>query len=180
MAHRKTTQKKMSLATAIARFAPDLPQAAHERLREMGVAALPVKWNGRLTRSLGRFMSSTNRLTGVSTPICIDLNPELRRESPAQLTETFLHELAHLIAGHAAGHGPIWKTATVLVGMVGAKATCAPSKLNVIGKTGRTAPKALKTVAVCDRCGFELKRRQRLPRTRRYRHPRCGGELVGR
>lgn len=36
--------------------------------------------------------------------------------SEDQMRDTILHEIAHVIAGHSAGHGPRWKAACVRVG----------------------------------------------------------------
>lgn len=38
------------------------------------------------------------------------------QENWVQLTGTTVHELAHVLAGHAAGHGPEWKEAAVRLG----------------------------------------------------------------
>lgn len=38
-------------------------------------------------------------------------------ESPLQLVGTTLHELAHVIAGHAAGHGTAWRAAAAQLGL---------------------------------------------------------------
>jgi len=39
-------------------------------------------------------------------------------ESEVQLTGTTIHELAHCLAGHAAGHGPAWKRACRDLGLI--------------------------------------------------------------
>ena len=107
----------MRLAEAIDRFAPDMPAPAMECLRNRGFLNVPVRFNSRLRSSLGRYLATRCGETGKETPVGIELNPKLQQESHEQLTRTFLHEIAHLIAGVAAGHGHAWKAATRLVGM---------------------------------------------------------------
>ena len=43
-------------------------------------------------------------------------------ESPTQLAGTTIHELAHVVAGHKAGHGKEWKEACAALGLRRAKA----------------------------------------------------------
>ena len=37
-------------------------------------------------------------------------------DPPAQVTDTILHEIAHALAGNAAGHGPAWRNAAKRIG----------------------------------------------------------------
>lgn len=37
----------------------------------------------------------------------------------ARVTNTILHEIAHALAGHKAGHGPAWKAKAVMIGCDG-------------------------------------------------------------
>lgn len=46
----------------------------------------------------------------------------LGEESYVQLAGTTVHELAHCLAGHAAGHGPEWKAACAVLGLTFAEA----------------------------------------------------------
>jgi hypothetical protein len=43
-------------------------------------------------------------------------------ESLVQLAGTTIHETAHVLAGHGAGHGPVWKAACKALGLVHAEA----------------------------------------------------------
>jgi hypothetical protein len=43
-------------------------------------------------------------------------------ESLVQLAGTTVHETAHVLAGHGAGHGPVWKAACKALGLVHAEA----------------------------------------------------------
>lgn len=56
---------------------------------------------------------------GKHAVIQLCLNAE---ESLLQLATTTIHELGHVIAGHAAGHGPEWKAACRRLGFPGARA----------------------------------------------------------
>ena len=47
----------------------------------------------------------------------------LSEEGPIQLAGTTTHELAHVISGHEAGHGPIWKAACHRLGLFNAIAS---------------------------------------------------------
>lgn len=40
----------------------------------------------------------------------------IEKMSEEEFIETVLHEIAHAIAGHSAGHGPIWKAAAIKIG----------------------------------------------------------------
>ena len=73
--------------------------------------AVPCVFNNRMRTSLGRadFMrSEPDKCIG------IELNKRLRG-SP-HLQNTFLHELAHALAGLLANHGPDWRAAAELLG----------------------------------------------------------------
>ena len=37
-------------------------------------------------------------------------------DPPAQVTDTILHEIAHALAGNAAGHGPAWRNTAKRIG----------------------------------------------------------------
>ena len=43
-------------------------------------------------------------------------------ESPVPIAGTTIHELAHCLAGNTAGHGPAWKAACKVLGLVHAEA----------------------------------------------------------
>lgn len=61
-------------------------------------------WNARVDHAKTRFgvCNYTKKTIGVSL--------SLARVNPLSETEdTILHEVAHALAGHSAGHGPLWK-----------------------------------------------------------------------
>lgn len=49
----------------------------------------------------------------------------LRTASEQQVRDTLLHEIAHALAGAAAGHGPLWKAQILKIGGIPARC-CAP------------------------------------------------------
>ena len=93
-----------------------------------------------------------------------------------RLVETFLHELAHLFdhvtnqqgKPYRRAHGEGWRQWAQALQI--APELCGDSEALRQLHIDR-----LKVVAVCKRCGFELKRLRRLPRRRRYSHVDCGG-----
>ncbi|MEX2580161.1 MAG: SprT-like domain-containing protein [Verrucomicrobiales bacterium] len=103
---------------------PELTQTAaqHAERLELGSLArrLSVAWNPRMRTAAGRAFTQT---------ASIELNsklqelPEAHRE--AEIQNTFLHELAHLVAYARAGrrriapHGPEWQTACRDLGIPG-------------------------------------------------------------
>jgi len=56
------------------------------------------------------------------TPVDLIEIAAMGEESPVQLAGTTIHELAHALAGYAAGHGPEWKAACDRLGLRCAKA----------------------------------------------------------
>lgn len=91
-----------------------------------------------------------------------------------RLTDTLLHEYAHLLAfarhGEAGkGHGPAWRQAMADLGL--------PPIVRHRYAVRRNG--ARQTVHyVCARCGIRFERRRRFPRGRQYRHAACGGAIV--
>ena len=141
-------------------------------------AQLPAGINGRMTRSLG--CVRVNRATGI--PQRLELSRLLlERGEDQEVREVFTHEVAHVAAdlwasdagAREATHGPIWCSFARVLGV----STAATKKTSYLAE--HRASK-LKTVAVCDRCGFELKRSRRLNSRRIYSHRQCGGEFVSR
>ena len=69
----------------------------------------------------------------------------------AEIEDTILHEIAHAIAGHAAGHGPAWKAVARSIG-------CSAERCHTVEFT---APKFL---VECPNGCFPPAKRQRRPR----------------
>ena len=73
----------------------------------------------------------------------------------AEMRNTILHEIAHAMAGHAAGHGPVWKLMAHQIGCTGDR--CASETVKQILED---AP----WQAVCKGCG-KIVQRFRKPKT---------------
>ena len=74
-----------------------------------------------------------------------------------QVQDTILHEIAHAIAGFAAGHGPEWKKVCVRIG-------CKPERCYSSEDTNVIAGKYR---AVCGGCGKVFNRHKRVPQGRK-------------
>jgi predicted SprT family Zn-dependent metalloprotease len=79
--------------------------------------------------------------------------------------DTLLHEIAHAIAGRAAGHGPLWKT---VCGRIGAK----PERVSheVVMPTGPWR-------ATCGSCGMLHDKHRKPKHMRGWFCQRCGPQL---
>jgi SprT protein len=90
-----------------------------------------------------------------------------------KLENTLKHEYAHLLAVHrhgrrGTGHGRAWRQAMADLGIEPKVTHAYDVKRN----------KARQSVAYeCARCGVSFNRKRRLPKTRKYVHARCGGDL---
>lgn len=95
-------------------------------------------------------------------------------DTPERVTETLVHEYAHLLAiarhgKRGGGHGNAWKAAMRDLGaepVVRHKMACQRNQV-------RQA-----VVYRCRRCGVEIVRRRSLPRGRRFVHAGCGGDIA--
>lgn len=130
------------------------------------IADVPVL-RSHAVRRLGSYV------TRGGEPVAIRLQFAQEEE---RLVETFLHELAHLFdhLTHQPGklyrraHGDGWRRWALALQI--APVLCGDSEALRQLHVSR-----LKVVAVCKRCGYELRRLRRLPRRRRYSHVGCGG-----
>ena len=148
---------------------PDVSDRALDMLEASGFAGLPVEWNPRLRTTAGR--AHYRKALGMpAVPVKIDLNLSLRTEGPEAIKKTFLHELAHVIAGRDAKHGPRWKAICRQLGGTGER--CHNYK------SMHAQQNAGKLVGVCERCGFKVIRARKLMAGRTYTHPRCGGKII--
>jgi predicted SprT family Zn-dependent metalloprotease len=138
------------------------------------VLRLPVTFNGRLRSRAGQARFR------YGLPHSIELHPKLRDAEPDELRETFLHELAHVLAGARAGHGPTWRVIARGLGSTG-------ERCHSIDAVTSTLP----IVGTCGKCGAVAARKARMPRaivTRRgvpvgvrtWRHRGCGGPITFR
>jgi len=83
----------------------------------------------------------------------------------AEVRDTLLHEIAHAMAGQAAGHGPRWKA---ICEKIGAR----PQRLDVHAVMPRG-----KWHATCPGCGKRFTRHRRPQRDRDYACVQCGPQL---
>jgi SprT protein len=93
--------------------------------------------------------------------------------TPERLTDTLVHEYAHLLAfvryGRAGtGHGPGWQQAMRDLG--------APPRVRHTYEVARNAARQ-RVFYRCVRCGVAIERRRRLPKRGLYVHATCGGSL---
>jgi len=132
------------------------------------ISSLPIK-KSHAVRRLGSYVARRGE------PVEIRLQFALEEHL---LIETFLHELAHCLdhltnqtgQPYRRAHGKGWQEWAVALGIV-------PSRCGKSAALNEIHEKRLKIVAVCKKCGFELKRLKRLARNRKYIHPECGGRL---
>lgn len=69
----------------------------------------------------------------------------------AEVRETIMHEIAHALAGHEAGHGPAWKA---VARSIGASDSRCYSDDKVVTPPGRW-------IGTCTSCGREINRHRR-------------------
>ena len=129
--------------------------------------ALPVFQNGRLKTTLAKAVYEG----GTLAPKAVHMGTRILGGSLESRREVFAHEVAHLVAGFDADHGPRWVAAAKALGCSGSQ--FAPKE--VVADIGS----ARKVVAKCTECGHEVRRTRRLPKRNTYNHGGgCGGRLV--
>lgn len=162
-------------------------KAAHPELE-----GVTFKVNGRFKRKLGvcRYrrvtMADTDALApgvtattryGAVKAVAVEVaryaveTPELHDD----VRDTLLHEVAHVIAGHSAGHGPAWKAACVEVGANPVRcATLTEEQREAVA--GATDPKWTVECAPCGVKGYA----HRATRNRRRwgRCVKCKGSMT--
>ena len=144
-----------------------LPAADADRLLAQ-ISGIPIR-RSRAVRSLGAYVSKSQ------FPVCIRLQ---FMQEPQELRDTLLHEVAHACDHlscqpgriYRRAHGPSWRSWAEGFGIK-------PERCGHSAKLKQLHAERLKVVAVCRRCGTELRRLRRLNRKRKYIHSRCGGRL---
>lgn len=96
------------------------------------------------------------REIGLSAPI-VALN------DVSVIHDTILHEIAHALAGHAAGHGPRWKS---VAREIGARPDRCADASEVVAPAARWK-------GLCRVCGFEVPRHRLTASARRAACPDC-------
>jgi len=128
---------------------------AHELLAAHGLTG----WSFRLNRS------KVNLGLCKYGPRTIELSTHfVERNSDEAIRDTLLHEIAHALAGRAAGHGPLWKAMCLRVG-------ARPERLSfeAVMPAGRWRAK-------CNCCGALHHRHRRPKRMTGWWCCRCGRE----
>jgi len=156
-------QPSTSLATAII-----MPQAlricselmtAHPQ-HAAALASVQMSVNGRLTRSLAkaRWRSNGQRLIHFSRTLAHWMNESL-------IDDAVRHELAHMVAGYEAGHGPVWQRIAVLFG-------CQPVTSVKVAQTFMR--RHTKYPVPCTECSQPLMlTRRRINDPHTYHHTKC-------
>lgn len=92
----------------------------------------------------------------------IALSEPLARRNPDKITDTILHEIAHALAGHEAGHGPKWKR---ICRDVGAEpTTCVEGEVEL---------EPFKWMGTCQTCGQQFGRYRLSKKARAGFCPKC-------
>lgn len=81
---------------------------ARQLLEEHAGPGWKFRWDKRSVRRVGACRFQTKTIT-----ISSKFLPHL---SDTQVMETILHEVGHAVAGHSAGHGPLWRMAVRRIG----------------------------------------------------------------
>lgn len=124
------------------------------------------KVNNRLKSRLGQAKFKRNRALGVSWCSSVEVAGWLLKD-PVKAMDTLLHEVAHAIAGHAAGHGPKWKAVCRSIGAeptrCGSSEVAAPPTGRYRGACGCDTPhqrhkmsKAIKAGYLCSKCRVRI------------------------
>jgi len=134
------------------------------------IQGLLVRINPRLRTAFGRARFSGGDLR----PLDLELNSAVASGADAVLRDTFAHEVAHLIAGHSAGHNAMWARTARTLGCTGNQ-YASKAEAAAVGIERRT-----KVVGVCEGCGVEIRRTRRLAPGRTYRHSGsgCGARIL--
>ena len=108
------------------------------------------------------------RVQGILKPTLISLSRILTYQNDEdQVRDTILHEIAHALAGHKAGHGYMWKA---MARKVGANPNRCYDTATVVADHHQQSP----YVDVCRHCGFERPRYKRPARNVRPKaHKAC-------
>ena len=131
---------------------------------------VPVFRNGRLRTVFGKAVAGhPQHGRHIQIHKCVFADPE-------QMRDTLAHEVAHIIAGLRSGHNEVWRTIARALGSSGDRcATLETAKSIGISPPAR---RPVQTVAECNRCGYVVRRRNRLPRSKTFTHAGCGGRIV--
>ena len=114
----------------------ELVDLAAIRLKEHGLS----DWSFRLAKTKRRLGACKHRQKRIEiAAYYASQNP------PESVTDTLLHEIAHAIAGPAAGHGPAWKAVAARLGATPKACDTSPDTIVEPGDWQTTCPACLKT-----------------------------------
>lgn len=114
-----------------------------------GVGYVPFVW-GRGKRQMG--CVTFGYVNGVYVPKQLTLSkPFAQVTTDAEFTDTVLHEIAHILAGKEAGHGPVWRTKARSIG-------CKATRCSTVTKAPEKS-----VIAKCPTCGEQRAAQHRLP-----------------
>jgi predicted SprT family Zn-dependent metalloprotease len=129
-------------------------ELARQLMEQHGLACWEFRFNRR-RQSMGLCVYSTKR---------IELSlPFVRGNDEGLVRDTILHEIAHALAGHRAGHGPVWKARCLQLG-------AQPQRC------GQAAMPMGAWRATCPTCRRTFHRHRRPARQSRYSCSACGAK----
>ena len=128
----------------------DVQQLATGLLREHNLSQ--KGWTFEFDNAKRRFgvCKYRSKVIGLSKPLA-------EANDYVEVVDTLLHEIAHAIAGYAAGHGPEWKKVCVRIGAKPQRCYSSEDVTTIAGKYR----------AVCGGCGKVFNRHKRVPQGRK-------------
>lgn len=136
----------------------EIIRETRELLKAHGCDGWAVKVNGRLTRAFGVAKFGRNE---------IHISRQLAAINSRERTlDTIRHEVAHVIAGRSAGHGPEWKKACAITGAT-PRACFSTQDTNIVEKK-------LGWAGFCGACGEKVGTRRQAPREGQVFHHKLG------
>jgi len=132
------------------------------------LSGLPIRVSTRMTRAAGK--ATWKR----GMPFEIALSLPFFADESNDLHRTVTHEAAHIVAGHAAGHGPAWRAVHRAMGGKGDR--CHTMSL-AEGFAHTPRKRAPRVSAVCPKCGQPMllgpTQAKKAKRGAVYSHARC-------
>jgi len=130
----------------------DAAQLANQLLEKHGLTDWRFAFNTR-KRAMGLCRYEEKRIE-------LSIHFTVQNDEPA-VRDTLLHEIAHALAGRAAGHGPRWRKICRQIG-------ASPKRL------GEASMPAGQWIATCPSCGHTYERHRRPPSGYHYACGKCG------
>lgn len=154
---RTSNQIRTEVRAILSEFVADYPILGH----------IPIRVSSRMTRSAGKAIYKR------SVPFEIVMSLPYYAESSNEMRNTVTHEAAHIVAGLAAGHGPMWKMIHRSMGGDGLR--CGAAKPLAPGFSHRA--RASRVPVPCAKCGQSISlgptQARRAQGGVRYTHKRC-------